>query len=162
MDELHKVIEAFEVWFEDENGLKPHPEEYAKRKGKEEDALQEDLLQQLDSWQRDKFSEWDPIEATKPKTWRLFGHPFTADIELVHDDGRRIPIEVELMKDGSGWKPSEAVGQAIMFSRRPEAGKAIAAILDVRTNPPPTGEDEQRLRAELWECLGVRLCVRKG
>ena len=27
------------------------------------------------------------------------------------------------MKDGFGWKPSEAVGQAIMFSRRKDAGR---------------------------------------
>lgn len=49
-----------------------------------------------------------------------------------------------------------------MSSRRENAGTAIAAILDVRTDPAPEGEMEQNLKMELWEKLGVRLCVRRG
>ena len=162
MDDADKVIEAFEKWFEADEGLQPHPREYAKNKRKEEEAFQKDLLQQLNSWEWQNFPGWEAIEATKPKSWRLFGYPFTADVELVHANGQCVPIEVELMKDGAGWKPAEAVGQAIMFSRRSDAGKAIAAILDVRSNPSAEGETERKLKADLWEKFGVRLCVRRG
>ena len=157
MDDADKVIEVFVEWFMRE-GFHP-ARDYRNVK---EPVLVRDMLRQLESWNPQDLRGWKAIEREKPFPVGPFGHRYETDIELVHDDARCVPIEVELMKDGAGWKPAEAVGQAIMFSRRSDAGKAIAAILDVRTNPPAEGETEQKLKVDLWEKFGVRLCVRRG
>ncbi len=148
-----KIIDAFEGWFSED--FEPHPD-YVN-----EAALQKDLQAQLDSWVREAFPGWRARDRRVPAYRGPFGYRYRPDIEVLRNDDEFVPIEVELMKDASGWKPSEAIGQAIMFSRVLDTPRAIAAVLDMRQNPPAYGEVEKALQRELWEKLGVRLCVRK-
>jgi hypothetical protein len=156
MDSSEQVIDAFVTWFEE--GFRPE-RDYRDVK---EHVLAGDMLEQLELWVQKHLPGWDVKKATKPKSQELFGYTYTADIELVRAGEKSIPIEIELMKKRSGWKPSEAIGQVIMFSRQSGVGKGIAAVLDVRKDPPEHGEVERSLQDDLWEKLGVRLCVRRG
>lgn len=158
-DQFDKLIQAFAEWFEGE-GFRPQPREYAKQKGKEEEAFREDLLRQVAPWVRENFPAWKAKKASRPKVPGAYGYHYTADINLIGPGGWFIPIELKVMKEG--WEPGAALGQTIMQSRATERRKAVGAVLDVRHNPSLPGEAEWQLRAELWEKFGVRLCVRRA
>jgi hypothetical protein len=49
-----------------------------------------------------------------------------------------------------------------VYSRIQDEPAAVAAVLDVRSNPAPYGDLERDLKRDLWEKLGVRLCVRRA
>ncbi len=154
-----KIIAAFEKWFEEDKGFQPHPREYAKR-SIPEDGFKDDVLQQLSSWLRNEFPEWECEKASKPKLPGAFGYHYTTDILLVGPRGQKIPIELKLMK--GGWEPAAALGQAYMQLRLLASPGGIGAALDRRENVPPYGEAEQKLKDEVWEKFRVRLCVRRG
>ncbi len=154
MEDTDKVIEAFKRWFE-VAGFQPQ-EIY-----EDEAALTKDLRKQLDSWMQQSFKGWRAKDRRMPAYVGPFNYRYRPDIELFHTDEQFVPVEVELMKDGRGWKPSEAIGQAIMFSRVLDKPRAIAAVLDVRKGASAYGDVERNLQKELWEKLGVRLCVRR-
>ncbi len=152
MDSAEQVIEAFAEWFEGA-GFQPR-ERYPA-----EESLKADLLRQAHLWVSQNFRGWRAERPSRRPPPGPFGYAYESDIELVHTSGMCIPVEVKLMK--AGWEPNQAIGQAIMYSRTQEIPRAIAAVLDARNNPPDYGELERSLRKDLWQKLGVRLCVRR-
>ncbi len=153
MDQPHKIIEAFAGWFEGA-GFQPQ-ESY-----RDEAALTKDLRKQLDLWVRKSFAGWRAKARGVPRYFGPFNYRYRPDIELFRANEECIPIEVKLMKQG--WEPAAAIGQAVMYSRVLDEPAAIAAVLDTRRKGQGFGHVERSLQKELWERLGVRLCVRKG
>ncbi len=156
MSTAEDIIGAFCDWFEG-SGFRCQSD-YS-----DEESLKRDLATQVDSWVEHNFPGWRAKlipKGAKAPVLGPFAYGYVADAELYSVRGELVPVEAKLMK--VGYEPNQAIGQAIMLSRRPDTGQAIAAIVDSRKSVPPYGSVEQSLRKDLWEKLRVRLCVRKA